>query len=298
MKKKYLFMVLILTLSPLIINPSSAAATWGVEVGKVYSFVIENFSIYDTDYTRFVRAQFNVYIKFTELNDTGYTYDVYNSTSKELISTNSTNFEVTTNENGTFIIPNGLPIALPLQFDSTDYLKYIGELVNQTSTVVGDFSTLLNITSMSNDTTLAVYSLLDDELLSLKIDLYSPKVDEELMTQLTGSLGDGMGFPMQLPTNLTDFKLNLTLSFDAEVGIFNALIIKIRSIATDDFSNQSPFNVDVKYVWDKPSEATPTPTPTSTPTPTPTETPYPWGIAIVAPIIVAGLLFVHKKQKR
>ncbi|MHA1866714.1 MAG: hypothetical protein ACTSXD_01465 [Candidatus Heimdallarchaeaceae archaeon] len=297
MEKKYLFMVLfILTLSPLVINPASAAATWGVEVDKEYNFELLNFSIADTDYTKFVKAQFNIYVKFTELNDTGYTYNVYNATNDELLSTNSTNFEVTTNENGTFILPVGLPVALPLQFDSTDYLKYLGELVNQTSTMFGDFDELLNTTSMSNDTIIAIYSLLDTELLSLKIDLYTPKVEEELITQLTGSLGSGMGFPMQLPTNLTDFKLNLTLSFDAEVGIFNALILKIRSIATDDFGYQSPFNVDIKYAWDKPSEVTPTPTSTSTPTLT--ETPYPWGIAIMSPIIVAGLLLANKKRKR
>ncbi|MHA1305383.1 MAG: hypothetical protein ACTSQE_09805 [Candidatus Heimdallarchaeaceae archaeon] len=297
MKRKYLiFAVLILVFTPLMNVPTVGAATWGVETDTEYEFQLLLFSFADTDYTKFIKAQFNVYVKFTELNNTGYTYDVYNSTTDELISSNSTNFESVETENGTFITPIGLPIALPLLYDSTNYLEYVGQIVNQSSSIFGEFGVLSNTTMLDNDTSIEIYSTLGTDYLTMYANLYTPKVNESLLEALSEGLGEGGGLPLQIPTNITDFKLNVTVSYNATIGIFNDITIKIRSTATDDFGYESPFNIDFKYAWDAPKPPSP-PSTTDDDTEPTEDTPYPWILAFTTPLVIVSLMALVRKRR-
>jgi len=284
-------LVLALIATPIFITPTFATASWGVEVDTEYEYELKTFNLLGTDYGKFLKAQFGIYISFTDLNDTGYAYDVYNSTDDTLLSSNSTVFESMDTTEGPVIVPEGLPIALPLTYDTNNYLEYLGQMVNTSMTLIGDFGDILNITEIGEEGDIAIYSTLNSDYLKMYLDFYTPEVNATTLGTLLGAVGD-TGFPIPIPTNLTDFTLNASISFNATLGLINDIILKIRSTSIDPLSEiETPFDVDFKWARKVPP---PPPPPTDTRT---TDTPYSWAFALFAPLLLGGIL-VHAKRKR
>ncbi len=287
MKKAFLVSgVLFIILSLTFITPINAATTWGIETNVDYEFELKSFKIGITDYSVLLKENLSFIIEFTSLTDIGYSYDVYNSTG--LMTTNTTNFEETEIESVTVTIPDGLPIALPLTIGTIpDYLYYFGNFVNATSSMFMFDDLLENITDYLNVTYLHAYSLLDEDYLKLKADLFAPTVNNTLLEEFTG----GTDLSQLIPSNITDLKLNATVLYNATSGLFRQLSIKLRSLShIGDYTEN--FNVDVVYGLH--IETPPTPTPTPTPT---DKTSYSWLIPTVLVLtLLTGIKLKRKKQ--
>ncbi len=296
--------LLILTISPFISVPTYGAANWGISTDKKYEFQLIKFLYAGTDYTKFISPKFNIFVTFTDLNETGYTYNIYNGTNNAFISTNTTNFANYTYENASFIVPTGLPVALPLKYDDYDYLAYIGTVINQSAYLMGDFTSFLNISALDNSTQIEVLSVYNSEKLELKANLYTPKVNESLIDALTYSLGSNNEIPLQIPENLTDFSLNLTIAYDATIGIFEELRIIVNSIATDNFGYTSNFNIDVDFAWNNPAAPPPSTNTSASSNNTnnsnnsnTSSADYSWLAATIAPLMVFAVIVINRKKR-
>lgn len=287
MKKAFLVSgVLFIILSLTLITPTNAAATWGIETDVEYEFELKSFKIGTFDYSDLLKENVSFIVEFTSLTDIGNSYDVYNSTG--LMTTNTTNFVETEVEAESYTLPDGLPIALPLTIGTIpDYLDYFGDFVNATSSLFIFEDLLENMTDYLNATYMYAYSLLNENYLTIKADLYAPTVNNTLLEELVG--GSEMG--ILIPTNITDLKLNATVAYNATSGLFNQLTIKIRSLShIGDFTEN--FNIDVLYGLHI-EEVVPTPTPTPTPT---EDTSYSWLIPTV--LVLALLTGIKRKRKK
>ena len=180
MKRKVLITSFLLTgiLVGMMVNPSLAATTWGIEINERYEFTLKTFKFGSpTDISFMLKENVTFEVEFTNLNDAGYTYDIYNS-SGLMESGVSTLFEEMETELGNITIPQGFPIAMPLAIGtSSNYLLEIGTIANQTSIVIG-FEDFVNLTEFGNDTVVNVYSLLDEDYLKLKTDIYTSNFND------------------------------------------------------------------------------------------------------------------------
>ena len=290
MKRSLIFSsgVLMLIFSMALISPVKANATWGFETNKTYIFELKQLSIYGTDYALSLKSETTMKIVFTDTNDTGYSYNAINSTGT--ITPNSTVFvPVEVAENVTFVMPQGLPIALPLSYGLIpDYLDAFGQFINGTdpSMMLGDL--LFNMTDFGNITYMDVYSIYNENYLYGKLDLFATVLNETTLTGLMAGIDTSeLGFTF--PTNITDFKLNATIAYNATSGLFDYFKITIRS--TQGYLEwEDTFNVDVKY-------GLYIPPPPYTPTPTPTPTNFPWLVPIAAISLISSGLVLRRKKK-
>jgi len=276
--------VLILLFSLTFVTTANAETTWGFEVDKNYVYELEKLTILETPFHYEFRDEARMRIVFNDFNDTGYSYNSYNDT--HLLAETSTVFlPVEVDNETTVVMPLGLPIALPLAIgEIPDYLDYFGQMVDETNILplLGDF--MANISEYMDLTYLNVYSIYDSSYLSLKLDLFAPTVNETVLTELVGGMDAGE-IPIQLPTNITDLELNVTLAFDATTGLFDSLVIDLDSLSTDAYATVTDFDIDVKYALYKPSEPEPT-----------TTVSYGWIIPIAVAILFSSSLFSRKRK--
>lgn len=285
--------VLLLVFSLVITTPTKAATEWGVETDERYKFELKNMSLYGQDYSLLLKENTTMEIEFTELLDNGYNYDVYDKDG--LSQSNQTLFEDVLVVSTNYVLPIGLPIALPLSIGSiSNYLQYYGDFVNDTENLILFDDLLENISDYTTNFNMEVNTTLDTSF--LKIYSYS-HADEINATVLSGlltgvDLGD-MGGVFIIPTNITDFDMTITLTFNATSGLFKVLNLKIRSISwQEEFSDN--FNIDIKYALYVP----PPPTQPTTPTPT-DESAFPWGISTITSLaILGGVFFLRRKRNR
>jgi hypothetical protein len=269
------------------ITPTMAETVWGIETDITYKYELKQLRMFGTDYTLFLKENATMRVIFTDLTDTGYTYDVYNVSGYML--SNETTFEVVPVNETSYTLPIGLPIAMPLQIGSiSDYLSYYGNYINETSSLMILDEELLNLTEYANVTETLVYSTINDVYLKLNLYAFAETVNASVFTDLLGE-GD-TGFPITIPTNITDFHLNVTVSYNVTSGICKDLVLKIRS-KSEQYGYVEDFNVDVKYGLYIP------PPPTPTPTPTPTDTSYPWFIPVVVVFLAFGVYLSRKKKR-
>lgn len=272
-----------------LISPVKANATWGFETDKTYVFELKQLSIWGSDYTLALKQNTTMKIVFTDVNDTGYSY---NATDFEgTVTLNSTVFvPVEVSEGVFFTMPQGLPIALPLSIDVIpDYLAAFGQFINETDPNLMLGELMANITDFGNITYMDVYSIYNEDYLLGKFDLYATTLNETTLTNLMAGF-DTSGFGI-IPTNITNFKLNATVAYNATSGLFDYFKITIRSISEYE-GYVDNFNVDVRY-----GLYIPPPPYTPTPTPTPTETNFPWLVPIAAVSLISSGLVLRRKKK-
>ena len=158
MKRKVLIASFLFTgiLVGMMVSPSLAATTWGVEINERYEFTLKTFKFGSpTDISFMLKENVTFGVEFTSFNDTGYTYDIYNS-SGLMESGISTLFEEMETELGNITMPLGLPIVMPLAIGtSSNYLLEVGTIVNQTSILIGS-EDFVNLTEFGNDTVVNV----------------------------------------------------------------------------------------------------------------------------------------------
>ncbi|MCE7741742.1 MAG: hypothetical protein GOP50_04730 [Candidatus Heimdallarchaeota archaeon] len=285
MKKKEIITsgVLILLFSLTFVTPANAETTWGFEIDKNYVYELNKLTIFGTPLQFEFKDEARLRIVFNDFNDTGYSYNVYNDT--HLLDETSTVFLSTEVENETLVLPQGLPIALPLTLgDIPDYLAYFGAIIDQTGSMIILDDIMENITDYMDVTYLNVYSVYDANYLSAKLDLFAPTVNASVLTDLLGDMDSG-DIPISIPTNITEFKLNATLAFDATTGLFDHLIITLRSLSTDEYNYVDDFNADIEYELYKPTEPEPT-----------TTVSYAWVVPIAVAVIFASSLFTRKRK--
>ncbi len=285
--------VLLLIFSMALISPVKANATWGFETDKTYAFELKQLNMYSTDYTLMLKQNTTMKIVFTDSNDTGYSYNTIDF--EGTITPNSTVFvPVEVAEGVTFVMPQGLPIALPLSYGGSipDYLAAFGQFINETDLNLMLGNLLFNMTDFGNITYMDVYSIYNEDYLYGKLDLFATVLNETTLTGLMAGIDTSeLGFTF--PTNITDFKFNATIAYNATSGLFDYFKITIRSMA-EQYGYVDNFDVDVKYgLYIPPPPYTPTPTPT----PTPTETNFPWMIPIVAVSLISSGLVLRRKKK-
>jgi len=292
MKRSLIFSsgVLLLIFSMALISPVKANATWGFETDKTYAFELKQLNMYGTDYTLMLKQNTTLKIVFTDSNDTGYSYNTIDF--EGTITSNSTVFvPVEVAENVTFVMPQGLPIALPLSYGSIDdYLAAFGQFINGTdpSMMLGDL--LFNMTDFGNITYMDVYSIYNEDYLYGKLDLFATVLNETTLTGLMAGFDSG-DLPITIPTNISDFKFNATIAYNATSGLFDYFKITIRSMA-EQYGYVDNFDVDIKY-----GLYIPPPPYTPTPTPTPTETNFPWLVPIAAVSLISSGLVLRRKKK-
>ena len=292
MKRNLIFSsgVLLLIFSMALISPVKANATWGFETDKTYVFELKQLNVYDTSYLTIPDLVKNTTMKivFTDSNDTGYSYDAIDF--ENTITSNSTVFlPVEVAEGVTFVMPQGLPIALPLSYGSIpDYLDAFGQFINGTdpSMMLGDL--LFNMTDFGNITYMDVYSIYNEDYLYGKLDLFATVLNETTLTGLMAGFDTGE-LPFTISTNITDFKFNATIAYNATSGLFDYFKITIRSMA-EQYGYVDTFNVDIKY-------GLYIPPPPYTPTPTPTPTNFPWLVLIAAVSLISSGLVLRRKKK-
>jgi hypothetical protein len=291
MKKSLIFSsgVLLLIFSVAIISPVNANATWGIETDKTYIFELKQLSIYGTDYTALLKTNTSMKIVFTDTNTTGYSYNAIDF--QGTITPNSTVFlPVEVAPEVFFPMPQGLPVALPLTYSGIpDYLYAFGDFINQTDINLMLLDSGINVTDFGNVTYVDAYSLYDVDYLYGKFDLFAPKLNETTLTNLMASFDTGE-LPISIPTNITDFKFNATIAYNATSGLFDNFKIVIRSTG-EQYGYIEPFNVDVRYGLYVP----PPPPPPTTPTPTPTD--FPWLVPIAVLSIISSGLVLRRKKK-
>ena len=274
--------VLILIFSFTFVSPANAATSWGFEIDKNYVYELNKLTIFGTPLAFEFKDEARLRIVFNDFNDTGYSYNVYNDTL--LLTETSTVFLPIEVETTTLVLPQGLPIALPLAIgEIADYIAYFGDIVNQTGSMLFLDDLLENITEYMDVTYLAVYSLYDANFLSAKLDLFAPTVNNSVITELLGEMDTGE-VPISIPTNITDLKLNTTLAFDSSTGLFDHLTIKLRSISTDEYNYTDNFDADVEYELYKPTEPATT-----------TTVSYAWIVPIAVAVIFTSSLFMKRK---
>ena len=279
--------VLLLVFTVSFVTPTIADTVWGIETDITYKYELKQLRMFGTDYTIFLKENTTMRVIFTSLTDTGYTYDIYNKTGF-MLSNETTFQEILVNESS-YTIPVGLPIALPLEIGSiSNYPLYFGTYINETSSLIGLEEELLNITEYANVTESLVYSTIDDVYLKLNLYAFAETVNASVFTDLLGE-GD-IGFPITIPSNITDFNLNVTVAYNATSGICRDLILKIRS-KSETYGIIEDFNIDLKYGLYIP------PPPIPTPTPTPTDTSYSWFIPTVVVFIAFGVYLSRKKKR-
>ena len=271
-----------------LISPVKASTTWGFETDKTYVFELKQLSIYGADYTLALKQNTTMKIVFTDVNDTGYSYNVTDF--EGTVTPNSTVFvPVEVSEGVFFTMPQGLPIALPLSIDAIpDYLEAFGQFINETNLNLMLGELMANITDFGNITYMDVYSIYNEDYLYGKFDLFAPELNETTLTNLMAGFDTGeMG--ISIPTNITEFKLNATIAYNATSGLFDYFKITIRSIG-EQYEYVDDFNVDVRY-------GLYIPPPPYTPTPTPTETSFPWLVPIAAVSLISSGLVLRRKKK-
>lgn len=292
MKRSLIFSsgVLMLIFSMALISPVKANATWGFEIDKTYAFELKQLNMYGTDYTLMLKQNTTMKIVFTDSNETGYSYNVIDF--ENTITSNSTVFlPVEVAEDVTFVMPQGLPIALPLSYGLIpDYLDAFGQFINGTdpSMMLGDL--LFNMTDFGNITYMDVYSIYNEDYLYGKLDLFATVLNETTLTGLMAGFDSG-DLPITIPTNISDFKFNATIAYNATSGLFDYFKITIRSMA-EQYGYVDNFDVDIKY-----GLYIPPPPYTPTPTPTPTETNFPWLVPIAAVSLISSGLVLRRKKK-
>lgn len=304
MKRKVLIASFLLTgiLVGMMVSPSLAATTWGVEINERYEFTLKTFKFGSpTDISFMLKDNVTFGVEFTSFNDTGYTYDIYNS-SGLMESGVSTLFEETETELGNITMPLGLPIAMPLAIGtSSDYLLEIGTIVNQTSIMIGS-EDFVNLTEFGDDTVVNVYSLLDEDYLKLKTDIYTSNFNDSLLEGLIGGLSDQPSdFPIDdlsllIPDIINEMTVNITMSVNAKTGLFDALTLVLKSKG-----EQSGFEIDfdvyILYGYEDPAVTTQTTDTTeTTDTETTTEAPYSW--LFITPFALVTLVFLMKKRRK
>ncbi|MCE7749221.1 MAG: hypothetical protein GPJ51_12560 [Candidatus Heimdallarchaeota archaeon] len=292
MKRNLIFSsgVLLLIFSMALISPVKANATWGFETDKTYAFELKQLNMYSTDYSLMLKQNTTMKIVFTDSNDTGYSYNAIDF--EGTITPNSTVFlPVEVAEGVTFVMPQGLPIALPLSYGSIpDYLDAFGQFINGTdpSMMLGDL--LFNMTDFGNITYMDVYSIYNEDYLYGKLDLFATVLNETTLTGLMAGFDSG-DLPITIPTNISDFKFNATIAYNATSGLFDYFKITIRSMA-EQYGYVDNFDVDIKY-----GLYIPPPPYTPTPTPTPTPTNFPWLVPIAAVSLISSGLVLRRKKK-
>jgi len=292
MKRSLIFSsgVLLLIFSMALISPVKANATWGFETDKTYAFELKQLNVWGADYVLALKQNTTMKIVFTDTNDTGYSYNTIDF--EGTITQNSTVFvPVEVAEDVTFVMPQGLPIALPLSYGSiTDYLSAFGQFINETNLNMMLGEVMANITDFGNITYMNAYSIYNEDYLYGKFDLFAPELNETTLTNLMAGI-DTSELGIFIPTNITDFKFNATVAYNTTSGLFDYFKITIRSISEYE-GYVDNFNVDVRY-----GLYIPPPPYTPTPTPTPTETNFPWLVPIaVVSLISSGLVLKRKKK--
>jgi hypothetical protein len=229
-------------------------------------------------------------IVFTDTNDTGYSYNTIDF--EGTITPNSTVFvPVEVAEGVTFVMPQGLPIALPLSYGLIDdYLAAFGQFINETDLNMMFGEVMANITDFGNITYMDIYSIYTEDYLYGKLDLFATVLNETTLTSLMAGFDTGE-LPFTISTNITDFKFNATIAYNATSGLFDYFKITIRSMA-EQYGYVDNFDVDIKY-----GLYIPPPPYTPTPTPTPTETNFPWLIPIAAVSLISSGLVLRRKKK-
>ncbi|NPD89081.1 MAG: hypothetical protein HGN29_10180 [Asgard group archaeon] len=284
--------VLLLVFSLVITTPTKAATDWGVETDERYKFELKNMSLYGQDYSLLFKENTTMEIEFTELLDNGYNYDVYDKDG--LSQSNQTLFEDVLVDTTNYVLPIGLPIALPLTIGSiSDYLQYYGDFVNATESLILIDELLTNISDYTTNFNMKVNTTLDADYLRLYSYSHADEINATILSGLlTGvDLGD-IGSVFVIPTNITDFDMTITLTFNATSGLFKILNLQIRSISWQEgFSDN--FNIDIKYAL-----YVPPPPPPTTPTPT-EESAFPWGIStMISLAILGGVFFLRRKRNQ
>jgi hypothetical protein len=276
--------VLILLFSLTFISSANAETTWGFEVDKNYVYELNKLTIFGTPLVFEFKDEARMRIVFNDFNDTGYSFNTYNET--HLLTETSTVFvPVAVDNETTLVLPQGLPVALPLVLgDIPDYLDYFGQVIDQTGSMIVLDDIMENITDYMNVTYLNVYSEYDSSYLSAYLDLYAPTVNASVFTELLGEMDQG-DIPISIPTNITEFKLNVTLAFDSTTGLFDHLTIKLRSLSTDEYNYVDNFDADVEYELYKPTEPEET-----------TTLSYGWIVPIAVAVIFASSLFTRKRK--
>ncbi|MHA1686230.1 MAG: hypothetical protein ACTSYD_07435 [Candidatus Heimdallarchaeaceae archaeon] len=295
MKKKTIIVSTVILIGLLFVTlaPTNASTQWGVTADTDYKFVLNKFLFFGSDMTPFIRDNVSATVIFKEFNDTGYVYDLHPDVGEAELGL-STNFEEVDTGFANVTLPVGLPVAIPLAIgDISDYPAYIGDFVNQTTCWFNStIFTELNITEIGENITLTSYSTLDQKNLNIHVDMYADRLNDSLLTMLMENADFG-DLPITLPSNITNFKLNASISFSVTTGLFNSLTIIIRSDAML-YGYPTNFNVDVDYSYKPPEEPTSTSTPTTTPRTT--ESPYPVFATIVATMSFGVL--ARKLRKR
>ena len=276
--------VLILLFSLTFISSANAETSWGFEIDKNYVYELNKLTIFGTPLVFEFKDQAEMRIVFNDFNDTGYSFNIYNKT--HLLAETSTVFLPLEVDNETTIVfPMGLPVALPLAIgDIPDYLDYFGQRIDEMDPMMFLADVWDNITEYMDITYLELYSVYDSNYLSAKLDLYAPTVNSSILTELVGEMDQGE-IPISIPTNITEFKLNVTLAFDATTGLFDHFVITLRSLSTDEYNYVSDFNADVEYELYKPAEPEET-----------TDVSYGWIVPIAVAVLFASSLFTKKRK--
>ena len=292
MKKSLIFSsgVLLLIFSMAIITPVNAATSWGFETNKTYAFELKQLRMYGTDYTLVLKPNTTMKIVFTNTNDTGYEYNAIDF--ENTITPNATNFvPIEVSPGVYFTMPQGLPIALPLSIgEIPNYLVAFGQFLNETDVSMMLMGMEFNVTDIGNITYIDLYSIYNSDYLYGKFDLFAPKLNETTLTGMMAGLDLGE-FPVTIPTNISDFKLNATIAYNATTGLFDFFKITIRSMA-EQYGYIDAFDVDVRY-----GLYIPPPPYTPTPTPTPTKTSFPWLVPIAVVAFLASGILLKRKRK-
>ncbi len=276
--------VLILLFSFTFITPANAETTWGFEIDKNYVYELNKLTIFGTPLQFEFKDEARMRIVFNDFNDTGYSFNLYNDTHM-LAETSTVFLPVQVDNETTLVLPQGLPVALPLTLgDIPDYLEYFGNVVDQTGSMIVLDDIMENITDYMNITYMSVYSVYDSSFLKANLDLYAPTVNASVLTELLGEMDEG-SIPISIPTNITEFKLNATLAFDTTTGLFDHFTITLRSLSTDEYNYVDNFNVDVEYKLYKPTEPEET-----------TTVSYSWVVPIAVAVIFASSLFTRKRK--
>ena len=280
--------VLLLFTSLIFVTPTKAATDWGVEPDVINKYELITLKLGGLNYADYLAENLTMRVAFDSFDETGYNYTTYNSTGGT--SVNETRFVETLVGEENVILPEGLPIALPLSIGSIpDYLLYFGQFINVSNSFYLFEELLLNITEYANVTYTAAHSLLDETYLKLYFDLFAPEVNASILSEL---MGDGdTGLPISLPVNITDFKLNTTIKFNSTSGLLYDLTMAIRSLSHVDEYTEA-FDIDIKYALYVP----PPPEPTDPPTSDPTESSYPWLIPSITAFAMVSILIVRRRR--
>lgn len=284
------------------LKPANAATQWGIETNTQYKFELNKFLFFDNDLTPLLKDNVSMAVVFTELNDTGYAYDVYPNVGEPELG-QSTVFEEVDTGFANVTLPIGLPIALPLSIGNIpNYFEYLGEFINQTHELVNftmfeDFNmTDFNMTYIGENITLDSYSTLNSENFELHVDVYADALNDTTIDMIMANISSD-DISLTIPDNITDFKLNITAAFSVTTGLFEKLSVTMRSQALL-YGYPAPFNADILYSYNKPAEQTETTSTQPTETETPgTTSPTPYPIATTAVILIVGTIG-YKLRKR